>query len=154
VKGLVNSHVIKLINEIYLLKPAQDVVVIWKNVTVNAECVVKESHNGDASKKVIPGVVECASSIDDVWNVNDCWVDVVVDSIKEFPAQDFVKFIESIGKDDIIHCIVCNNNDAPDTSGVSCDFFGGIKEIVQVWSIQKDLSLIQKTTTLKRYAIK
>ena len=71
-KGLVNSHVIKLINEIYLLKPAQDVVVIWKNVTVNAECVVKESHNGDASKKVIPGVVECASSIDDVWNVNDC----------------------------------------------------------------------------------
>ena len=71
-KGLVNSHVIKLINETHLLKPAQDVVVIWKNVTINAECVVKESHNGDASKEVIPGVVECASSIDDVWNVNDC----------------------------------------------------------------------------------
>ena len=71
-KGLVNSHVIKLIKEIYLLKPAQDVVVIWKNVTVNAECVVKESNNGDASKEVIPGVVESASSIDDVWNVNDC----------------------------------------------------------------------------------
>jgi len=77
------------------------------------------------------------------------WIDVVVDGIKEFPAQDFVKFIESISKNDIIHCVVCDNNDAPDTSGVSCDFFSGIKEIVQVGSIQKDLSLIQKTTTLK-----
>ena len=65
-KDLVNSHVIKLINKTHLLKPAQDVVVIWENVTVNAECVVKESHNGDTSKEVIPGVVECASSIDDV----------------------------------------------------------------------------------------
>ena len=72
-KPLVNSHVTKLIQEIYLLEPAQDVVVIWENVTVNAECVVKESNNGDASKEVIPGVVECACSIDDVWNVYDCW---------------------------------------------------------------------------------
>ena len=53
-----NSHVTKLIQEIYLLEPAQDVVGIWENVTVNAECVVKESNNGDASKEVIPGVVE------------------------------------------------------------------------------------------------
>jgi len=66
VKLLVNSHVTKLIQEIYLLKPAQDVVVIWENVTVNAECVVKESYNCDTSKEVIPGVVECACSIDDV----------------------------------------------------------------------------------------
>ena len=65
-KVLVNPHVINVKQEIYLLKPAQDVVVIWENVTVNAECVVKESNNGDASKEVIPSVVVCASSIDNV----------------------------------------------------------------------------------------
>ena len=77
------------------------------------------------------------------------WIDVVVEGIEKFQAQNFVNFVESISKDDVIHGVISNNNDTPDTGHVSSNFFSSIKEIIKVWSIQKDLSLIQKTTALK-----
>ena len=61
-----NAYVVKPIKEIYLIKPLQDVVVVWENITVDAKCVVKESNNGNASKEIIPAVVVSACSIDDV----------------------------------------------------------------------------------------
>ena len=61
-----NAYVVKPIKEMYLIKPLQDVVVIWENITVNAKCVVKESNNCNTSKKIIPAVVVSACPIDDV----------------------------------------------------------------------------------------
>ena len=61
-----DAYFVKSIKEIYLIKPLQDVVVVWENITVNAKCVVKESNNGNSSKEIIPAVVVSACSIDDV----------------------------------------------------------------------------------------